>query len=266
MSTIKTISKQKTEKSQTRTSSKGTAPCIIPSVVCAHLSFFSSSSIDHRTLRAQFIKNWILYLSWMFLYLEKKHGTVFSFFFFPSLSEKSHFCHSINPCFSQLLTGQHSPVNCYTTLELPNWMCKRKFDRRNACYVPWKLQNNPHLPWTCTHTCHSPPALSYHSCPSFQTQFSSQVVFELSSKPISQSSDQLRYVNIIGCHVCNSYRIFLSLFMQVSLAHLDGSLENTLVHRTTSKSQAAVTQPGTLSSEDFEDSTLKQEVWKHQMM
>lgn len=42
---------------QTRISSKGTMPCIIPSDVCAHLSFFSSSSIDHRTLRAQFIKN-----------------------------------------------------------------------------------------------------------------------------------------------------------------------------------------------------------------
>lgn len=142
---IKNISKQEiVKKKQTRISSKGTTPCIIPSVVCAHLSFFSSSSIDHRTLRAQFIKNWILYLSWVFLYLEKKHGTFFC-------SEKSHFCHSINPCFSQLLTGQHSSVNYYTTLELHNWMYKRKFNWKSICYVLWKLRNNSHLPLTGTH-------------------------------------------------------------------------------------------------------------------
>lgn len=119
-------------------------PSIIPSAVCVHLSFFSSSSIDHRTLRAQFIKNWILYLSWMFLYLEKKHGTIFFF------SEKSHFCHSINPCFSQLLTGRHSSLNCYTTLELPNWMYKRKFNWKNDCCVLRKWENNSHLSLTCT--------------------------------------------------------------------------------------------------------------------
>lgn len=103
---------------------------------------------------------------------------------------------------------------------------------------------------------HSTPALFYHSCPSFKPPLSSRVVFELSPKPISPSSDQLRYVNATGRHICSSYRIFLSLFMQGSLAHLGGSSENVMVHRTTSKSRAAVTQPGTLGSEDFEDSTL----------
>lgn len=182
-------------------------------------------------------------------------------FFF---SEKSHFCHSINPCFSQLLTGQHSSVNCYTTSQLHNWMYERKFNRKNVCYVLWKLQNNSHLPLTRAHV--PPPALFYHSCPSFKPQVSTHVIFELSLKPITQSPNQLHHINIIGCHICNSYRIFPPLFTRVSPAHLDRSLENTPVHTTTSKSPAAAAQPGTLSSVDFEDGALKQEVWKHQMI
>lgn len=142
-------------------------PCMTPSVVWAHLSYFNSSSIDHRTLRSQFIKNWILYLSWMFLCLEKKHGTVLAFF--PLW--KVTFCHLILP-------GQHSTVNCYTILELHYWMYKRNFKWKKS--LLWKLQNNSHLP-PCTHPCNP------SCCPSFKTQFSSPDVLELILKPVSQS-------------------------------------------------------------------------------
>lgn len=140
-------------------------PCMIPSVVWAHLSYFSSSSIDHRTLRSQFIKNWILYLSWMFLCLEKKHGTVLVLFVFFFFLWKVTFCHLILP-------GQHSSVNYYTILELHNWTYKKKFQLKKC--LLWKLQNNSHLP-PCNPSC----------CPSFKAQFSSHDVVELILKCVS---------------------------------------------------------------------------------
>lgn len=190
-------------------------PCMTPSVVWAHLSYFNSSSIDHRTLRSQFIKNWILYLSWMFLCLEKKHGTVLAFF--PLW--KVAFCHLILP-------GQHSTVNCYTILELHYWMYKRNFKWKKS--LLWKLQNNSHLP-PCTHPCNP------SCCPSFKTQFSSPDVLELILKPVSQPlSSGMSGCCTGGCpHGCPC----------CPPAHCltDTSSQHS------SQGWAALTQPGTLS-------------------
>lgn len=208
-------------------------PCMTPSVVWAHLSYFNSSSIDHRTLRSQFIKNWILYLSWMFLCLEKKHGTVLAFF---------------SPLKSRIFpfdsTGQHSTVNCYTILELHYWMYKRNFKWKKS--LLWKLQNNSHLP-PCTHPCNP------SCCPSFKTQFSNPDVLELILKPVSQPLSTA----MSGC--CTG-----GVPMAVpAVPQLTPS--QTRVPSTAPRAG----QPWhslALSAADFEDRALKQEVWKHQMI